>query len=183
MGRERTFAQNLAVSLQMSTVKSSNLWLRENIADNTSLRCEDSLRSRCQLRIYALSPRAPLRCAMASMKCTGMVVVSGMSSQIDGPCRMTERNREQVFEQYVVARARILLRISSGRHSMVSLGRRARYPETRASSVTVGRDPRVPKRSSARLSHSLTELMLDHSSEFGLLQGHDKVRILLLLYE
>lgn len=103
---------------------------------------------------------------------------------------MTERNREQVkensnlfSEQYVITRARILLRISSGRHSMVSLGRRARYPETRASSVTAGRDSRVPKRSSARLSHSLTALMLDHSSEFGLLQGQDKIRILLLLYE
>lgn len=173
----------------MSTVKSSNLWLRENIADNTSLRCEDNLRSRCQLKIYALSPRAPLRCAMASMKCTGIVMVSGMSSQINGVCSMTERNREQVKENsniselFVVARSRIMLRISSGRHSMVSLGRRARYPKTRASSVTAGRDSRVPKRSSARLIHSLAALMLDHSSEFGLLQGQDKIRILLLLYE
>lgn len=168
----------------MSTVKSSNLWLRENIADNTSLRCEDNLRSRCQLKIYALSPRVPLRCAMASMKCTGIVMVSGMSSQIDGVCSMTERNREQVKENsniselFVVARSRIMLRISSGRHSMVSLGRRARYPKTRASSVTAGRDSRVPKRSSARLIHSLAALILDHSSEIGLLQGKAKVKIL-----
>lgn len=35
----------------------------------------------------------------------------------------------------------------------------------------------------SRLSHSLAALRLDHPSEIGILQGHDKVRILLLLYE